>query len=124
MKDTPTPVDGGPSRGLPRDLSKIVDRCLAKDVEDRYQSAKDLRNDLRALKNDLTSGEIVPITGIGVERAPSVGAPARVGVAGDSRRRRRSARRPDRRRRCLSCRAATRSHRVAVAPRVRSIRST
>ena len=49
--------------GLPRELSKIINRCLAKDLEDRYQSAKDLRNDLRALKNDLTSGEIVPITG-------------------------------------------------------------
>ncbi len=50
-------------RGLPRELSKIINRCLAKDVEDRYQTAKDLRNDLRALKNELTSGEIVPITG-------------------------------------------------------------
>jgi eukaryotic-like serine/threonine-protein kinase len=67
IKDTPKSIaDLRP--GLPRELSKIVSRCLAKDVEDRYQSAKDLRNDLRALKNDLTSGEIVPITASG-ERA-------------------------------------------------------
>ncbi len=67
IKDTPKLVsDVRP--GLPRELSKIVNRCLAKDVEDRYQSAKDLRNDLRALKNDLTSGDIVPISGSG-ERA-------------------------------------------------------
>ncbi len=61
IKDTPPSVSEI-RRGLPRELAKIVNRCLAKDVEDRYQSAKDLRNDLRALKNDLTSGEIVPIT--------------------------------------------------------------
>ncbi len=64
IKDTPKSIqDVRP--GLPRDLAKIINRCLAKDVEDRYQSAKDLRNDLRALKNDLTSGDIVPITGSG-----------------------------------------------------------
>jgi Tol biopolymer transport system component len=66
--------------GLPRELGKIVGRCLAKDVEDRYQSAKDLRNDLRALKNDLTSGEIVPITG-STERAAVPAAAARPGVS-------------------------------------------
>jgi Tol biopolymer transport system component len=61
IKDTPKPIsDVRP--GLPRELAKIIARCLAKDVEDRYQSAKDLRNDLRALKNEITSGEIQPIT--------------------------------------------------------------
>jgi eukaryotic-like serine/threonine-protein kinase len=70
IKDTPAPItDVRP--GLPRELSKIIGRCLAKDVEDRYQSAKDLRNDLRALKNELTSGEILPVTsGSGVHAAP------------------------------------------------------
>ena len=80
IKDTPKSVqDVRP--GLPRDLAKIINRCLAKDVEDRYQSAKDLRNDLRALKNDLTSGEIVPITGSGDRAAapPPAVAPARAG---------------------------------------------
>ena len=62
LKDTPRAIQEI-RPGLPRELAKIIGRCLAKDVEDRYQSAKDLRNDLRALKNDLTSGEIVPITG-------------------------------------------------------------
>ena len=77
IKDTPRPIaDVRP--GLPRELSKIINRCLAKDLEDRYQSAKDLRNDLRALKNDLTSGEIVPITG-STERAAVSAAPARGG---------------------------------------------
>jgi eukaryotic-like serine/threonine-protein kinase len=70
MKDTPRPITEARA-GLPRELSKIVNRCLAKDPEDRYQSAKDLRNDLRALKNELTSGEVVPVTSAsGVAAAP------------------------------------------------------
>ena len=69
MKDAPRPVTEA-KRGLPRDFSRIVMRCLAKDVEDRYQSAKDVRNDLRALKNDLTSGEVVPVSTAG--NAPTV----------------------------------------------------
>ncbi|HEX6323309.1 MAG TPA: protein kinase, partial [Vicinamibacterales bacterium] len=77
IKDTPKPI-AEMRPGLPRDLSKIVNRCLAKDVEDRYQSAKDLRNDLRALKNDLTSGEVEPISGSGVRpAAPSAAAAPR-----------------------------------------------
>jgi eukaryotic-like serine/threonine-protein kinase len=72
MKDTPRPITDARA-SLPRELSKIVNRCLAKDPEDRYQSAKDLRNDLRALKNELTSGEIVPVTSAsGVAAAPPV----------------------------------------------------
>src|SRR5687768_352157 len=68
IKDTPKPLTEV-RPGLPRDLGKIISRCLAKDVEDRYQTAKDLRNDLRALKNELTSGEIVPVSGSGVHAA-------------------------------------------------------
>ena len=41
---------------LPRDVGRILRRCLAKDPEDRYQTAKDLRNDLRSLKEDLETG--------------------------------------------------------------------
>jgi Tol biopolymer transport system component/predicted Ser/Thr protein kinase len=80
IKDTPTPIaDVRP--GLPRELSKIINRCLAKDLEDRYQSAKDLRNDLRALKNELTSGDVVPISSAsGVHSAP-VAVAARLPVA-------------------------------------------
>src|SRR5207248_382122 len=39
-------------------LSRIVRRALAKDPEQRYQTAKDLRNDLQTLKDDLTSGDL------------------------------------------------------------------
>ncbi len=74
IKDTPKSLNEV-RPGLPRELWKIINRCLAKDVEDRYQTAKDLRNDLRALKNELTSGEVVPITGSGVHATAERSAP-------------------------------------------------
>ena len=61
LKDTPGSVtDLRPD--LPRDLVRILKRALNKDPEHRYQSAKDLRNDLETLKEDLDSGEIVRTT--------------------------------------------------------------
>jgi Tol biopolymer transport system component/predicted Ser/Thr protein kinase len=56
LRDTPPSVTEIKA-GLPRDLARIIRRCLAKDPEDRYQTAKDLRNDLRGLRADLTSGD-------------------------------------------------------------------
>ena len=57
IKDTPSSLTDLKT-DLPRDLARIVRRCLSKDPEDRYQTAKDLRNDLRALKEDLSSGAV------------------------------------------------------------------
>jgi serine/threonine protein kinase len=57
LKDTPRPVTELRPH-LPRDFARIVRRALAKDPEQRYQSAKDLRNDLQTLKDDLTSGDL------------------------------------------------------------------
>ena len=57
LRDTP-PLVTELKSDLPRDLGRIVKRCLAKDPEERYQSAKDLRNDLKALKEDSDSAEI------------------------------------------------------------------
>jgi serine/threonine protein kinase/Tol biopolymer transport system component len=57
IKDTPRSVtDIKPT--LPRDLARIIRRALAKDPERRYQSAKDLRNDLEDLKASIDSGEL------------------------------------------------------------------
>ncbi len=57
LKDAPNPITQR-RPDLPRDVSRIVRRALAKDPEQRYQTAKDLRNDLQTLKDDLTSGEL------------------------------------------------------------------
>jgi serine/threonine protein kinase len=57
LKDTPRSVtDVNPT--LPRDLGRIIRRALAKDPDRRYQSAKDLRNDLEDLKASLDAGEV------------------------------------------------------------------
>ena len=57
IKDTPQPVsDLNPS--IPRDLAKLVRRCLAKDRERRFQTCKDVRNELEDLKEALSSGEL------------------------------------------------------------------
>ena len=66
VKDTPRPItDLNPS--LPRDLGRIVRRALTKDPERRYQTAKDLRNELEELKASIDSGELL---------APPAGTPA------------------------------------------------
>jgi serine/threonine protein kinase len=58
LRDSPVPVTEIKPE-LPAELSKIVRRCLVKDVEHRYQSAKDVRNELEELKRDMDSGSIV-----------------------------------------------------------------
>ena len=74
VKDTPRPItELNPS--LPRDLGRIVRHALAKDPERRYQSAKDLRNELDELKASIDSGELTiqqgepPLTDLGPARA-------------------------------------------------------
>jgi serine/threonine protein kinase len=55
LRDSPASVTDVRA-DLPRDVSRILKRCLAKDPEDRYQTAKDLRSDLRLLQQDIDSG--------------------------------------------------------------------
>ncbi len=79
VKDTPTSVtELNPA--LPRDFARIVKRALAKDPERRYQTAKDLRNDLEELKASLDSGELaaeargraVPARAVGLWRGIAI----------------------------------------------------
>ena len=58
LKDTPRSVSEM-RPALPRHLGRIVKRALTKDPEHRYQTAKDLRNDLQELQSEIDSGEIV-----------------------------------------------------------------
>jgi serine/threonine-protein kinase len=55
LRDTPSPATEVQSH-LPRHLGRIIERCLAKEPERRYQSALDLRNDLEGLKRECESG--------------------------------------------------------------------
>lgn len=63
LKDTPVSISDV-RKDMPRELARVVHRCLAKDPEDRYQTAKDLRNDLRLVKDDLASGELTMTSGV------------------------------------------------------------
>ena len=55
LRDTPRPItEIKPT--LPRDLARIVRRCLVKDADERYQSAADVKNDLEDLRQSMLSG--------------------------------------------------------------------
>ncbi len=44
--------------GVPDEMQRIVRKCLEKDTEDRYQSARDLLIDLRNLKRESETGSV------------------------------------------------------------------
>jgi len=59
LKDTPRSVSHL-QPAIPRELARLVHRCLAKDPIDRYQSAIDLRHSLEETKQDVDSGDVLP----------------------------------------------------------------
>src|SRR3989304_2348091 len=84
LKDTPRSVtDINPA--LPSILGRIIRRCLVKDPEHRYQTAKDLRNELEELKREVEAGEVregaIPTRRTGVPTWVFLGAAALLGVA-------------------------------------------
>jgi TolB-like protein/lipoprotein NlpI len=62
LKDTPDSVTDV-REGVPRHLGRIIKHCLEKDPDLRYQSAKDVRNELSGLKDEVASGEVPLSTG-------------------------------------------------------------
>src|SRR5262245_44434441 len=59
LRDVPTPVVT--IRGdLPRDLDRIITRCLEKNPRDRIQTARDVYNELRYLKREIE--RVAPVT--------------------------------------------------------------
>jgi Tol biopolymer transport system component len=58
LRDTPRPVSEL-QPAIPRGLARLVERCLAKNPEDRYQSAIDLRHGLEETMQDVGSGDAV-----------------------------------------------------------------
>jgi eukaryotic-like serine/threonine-protein kinase len=63
IKDTPSAVTDS-RRDLPQQFARIVKRCLVKDPQRRYQSARDLQNDLEDLKQDVDSGVLSTPSGL------------------------------------------------------------
>ena len=62
VRDTPRPVDTL-RKELPRHLGRVIGHCLEKDPEHRYQSIKDVRNELTALRKEVDSGVVEPSSG-------------------------------------------------------------
>jgi serine/threonine protein kinase len=58
LKDTPQPVTDRRA-DFPPELARIIRRALQKDPALRYQTARGLRDDLQALKQDVDTGEIL-----------------------------------------------------------------
>lgn len=54
IRDTPPPV-AALNAGTPAPLCWIIDRCLAKDPDDRYASTRDLARDLEAIAQHLSN---------------------------------------------------------------------
>ncbi len=63
LKDSPPPVTELREQ-LPRHLARIVGRCLEKDAERRYQSVKDVRNELEDLREEALSGAQPATSGV------------------------------------------------------------
>src|SRR5262249_51365809 len=60
LNRTPAPISRV-NPELPLDLERIINKALEKDRDLRYQSAADLRGDLKRLKRDLDSGRLAAI---------------------------------------------------------------
>jgi len=63
LRDTPPPAHEL-NRKLPRHLDRILAHCLEKDPEARFQTAKDLRNELRSLLQEVDSERLLRSTSI------------------------------------------------------------
>jgi tetratricopeptide (TPR) repeat protein len=61
LRDTPPPAHEL-NRDLPRHLHRILAHCLEKDADRRFQTAKDLRNELQSLQHELHSERLLRST--------------------------------------------------------------
>ncbi len=77
LKDVPRDVDDR-RLDLPRHFARIIKHCLEKSPEQRYQSAKDVRNELRHLRREL-GGEASSDARTGAILEPAPAAPRRLG---------------------------------------------
>jgi serine/threonine protein kinase/tetratricopeptide (TPR) repeat protein len=57
LHDAPRPISELRKEPIPPRLQQILDRCLAKEPRDRYQKMEELRDDLRRVLHELSTGE-------------------------------------------------------------------
>jgi Tol biopolymer transport system component len=62
LRDEPGPVSQVQPMA-PAMLNRLVRKCLAKDPEDRWQSARDVRSELEWIRDDASGGQAAPVPG-------------------------------------------------------------
>jgi serine/threonine protein kinase/Tol biopolymer transport system component len=67
LREEPEPL-GSASPGCPAPLRWIIERCLAKDPEERYASTRDLARDLATLRDRLSDSGVALTAGPGMPR--------------------------------------------------------
>ena len=76
LRDDPQPViEIRPD--LPRQLARIIRRCLEKEPDRRYESARGIRYDLQILREEMDSGEHEKLDLGSAPAQPTAGAPSR-----------------------------------------------
>jgi Tol biopolymer transport system component/predicted Ser/Thr protein kinase len=71
LRDEPKPVSDLTAGGIPRDLEKIIMRCLRKDVARRFQHMDDVKVALEELKEEAESGKLTGLAmGTPAKRTP------------------------------------------------------
>jgi TolB-like protein/Tfp pilus assembly protein PilF len=80
LRDSP-PTVTEINESLPRHLARIIQHCLEKDPEARYQSAKDVRNELKSLRREVDSGMVATGSGpAAISTAPKSSGARRYGL--------------------------------------------
>ena len=72
LRDTPLPLTAS-RPDLPGPLQRLISRCLEKRPHDRIQTARDVFNDLRALRRESRDAAVTPFA-VPTQRTPSSGA--------------------------------------------------
>ena len=74
LRDVPVRIDELKAE-VPRDVARMVSLCLEKDPDHRLQSAKDVRNELSVLRQEISTGESAArsATAKARRRAPDLG---------------------------------------------------
>ena len=80
IRDDPEPIAERNAK-VPAPVRWIIDRCLAKDPEDRYASTKDLARDLKSVKDHLSEASVSGAVPVAPARRARRGRLAAAGVA-------------------------------------------